>query len=114
MSQENEEQSLAARVARLEAEMAVLRTRLGLESPVSIQETRPSLPGKAVRIPAFPVEQAAAAEAPVLSSPAHSSASDIVRGENWFKWSGIALVLFGLAFLFKYSIDRGWLVPTVR
>ena len=34
--------------------------------------------------------------------------------EDWLQRLGIALLLFGLAFLFKYSIDQGWLTPVVR
>ncbi|MCH8569478.1 MAG: DUF2339 domain-containing protein [Balneolales bacterium] len=34
--------------------------------------------------------------------------------EYWFNKIGIGLVLLGVAFLFKYSIDQGWLTPTVR
>jgi Predicted membrane protein (DUF2339) len=34
--------------------------------------------------------------------------------ERWLQRLGIALLLFGLAFLFKYSIDRAWLTPWVR
>jgi hypothetical protein len=34
--------------------------------------------------------------------------------EFWLNKIGIALVLFAVAFLFKYSIDKGWLTPWVR
>jgi uncharacterized membrane protein len=37
-----------------------------------------------------------------------------VRSEDWLNYVGIGLLLFGLAFLFKYSVEQGWLVPTVR
>jgi len=36
------------------------------------------------------------------------------RSEDWLQRLGIGLLLFGLAFLFKYSIDQGWLTPMVR
>lgn len=36
------------------------------------------------------------------------------RSEDWISYVGIGLLLFGLAILFKYSIDQGWLTPTVR
>lgn len=36
------------------------------------------------------------------------------EGEFWLNRLGIGLVLFGIAFLFKYSIDRGWITPLVR
>ena len=35
-------------------------------------------------------------------------------GENWLNRIGIGLLLLGVIFLFKYSIDQGWLVPPVR
>lgn len=35
-------------------------------------------------------------------------------GELWLNRIGLGLLLLGLAFLFKYSIDQGWLVPPVR
>jgi uncharacterized membrane protein len=37
-----------------------------------------------------------------------------VSGEDWLGRIGIGLLLFGLVFLFKYSIDQGWLGPPVR
>jgi len=35
-------------------------------------------------------------------------------GEKWFGRIGIALLLFGAVFLFKYSIDQGWITPIIR
>ena len=32
----------------------------------------------------------------------------------WLSRVGIALVLFGVVFLFKYAVDRGWLSETIR
>ena len=37
-----------------------------------------------------------------------------VRSGSWVGRIGIALLLLGLAFLFKFGIDRGWLTPAVR
>ena len=37
-----------------------------------------------------------------------------LRSEDWLNRIGIALLLLGLAFLFKYSVDEGWVVPAVR
>jgi uncharacterized membrane protein len=34
--------------------------------------------------------------------------------EFWLNKIGIALLLFGVAFLFKYSVDQGWLTPWIR
>lgn len=38
----------------------------------------------------------------------------ILAGEQWLNRIGIGLLLIGVAFLFKYSIDQGWLIPPIR
>ncbi len=35
-------------------------------------------------------------------------------GEYWLNKIGIGLLLFSVIFLFKYSVDQGWLTPRVR
>lgn len=37
-----------------------------------------------------------------------------LSSEDWLNYVGIGLLLFGLAFLFQYSVEQGWLVPEVR
>jgi len=39
---------------------------------------------------------------------------DFQPGEQWLNRIGIGLLLIGIAFLFKYSIDQGWLIPPLR
>ena len=34
--------------------------------------------------------------------------------EQWLNRIGIGLLLIGVAFLFKYSVDQGWLIPPIR
>jgi uncharacterized membrane protein len=36
------------------------------------------------------------------------------RGEGWLGRSGVALVVIGLIFLFRYIGDRGWITPELR
>ena len=36
------------------------------------------------------------------------------KWEFWLNKLGIGLILFGVAFAFKYSIDQGWITPPVR
>src|SRR5215204_2658137 len=36
------------------------------------------------------------------------------NGEWWFNKIGIGLLLFGAAFLFKFSVDQNWITPSVR
>ncbi len=43
-----------------------------------------------------------------------SSWDALQLGEKWLNNIGIALLLIGIVFLFKYSIDQGWLIPEVR
>ena len=38
----------------------------------------------------------------------------LLESENWLNRLGIGLLLLGVAFLFKFSVDQGWLVPPVR
>lgn len=52
-----------------------------------------------------------------LSSSTRASRWDMTNidfGEQWLNRIGIGLLLIGIAFLFKYSIDQGWLIPPVR
>ncbi len=42
------------------------------------------------------------------------SAKNVQLGEEWLNRIGIGLLLIGVAFLFKYSIDQGWLIPQIR
>jgi len=36
------------------------------------------------------------------------------KSEYWLNKIGIGLILFAVVFLFKYSIDQGWLTPPIR
>ncbi|MDQ3911034.1 MAG: DUF2339 domain-containing protein [Actinomycetota bacterium] len=48
-------------------------------------------------------------------TPARRFRFDTLRsGEYWLNKIGIGLLLLGLIFLYKYSVDQGWLAPLVR
>ncbi|NNE46438.1 MAG: DUF2339 domain-containing protein, partial [Rhodothermales bacterium] len=66
----------------------------GLKGPVSQVKARP--PRSAV------------------GSDAMASIKKILRSEDLINKVGIFLLLIGLAFLFKWGIDRGWITPVVR
>src|SRR5215212_4078295 len=52
---------------------------------------------------------------PRTEEPARRFRFDTLRrGEYWLNKIGIGLLLLGLIFLYMYSVDQGWLVPTVR
>jgi len=40
--------------------------------------------------------------------------SNLSRGEWWLNKIGIGLLLFGVAFLFMLSVERGWITPVMR
>ncbi len=76
------------------------------ESPTG---NRPSDEGEA----SSPPRASAASPSPEVSGSSEFSFVHL-RSEDWLNYVGIGLLLFGLAFLFKYSIEQGWLVPPVR
>jgi uncharacterized membrane protein len=39
---------------------------------------------------------------------------EVSQGEFWLNKIGIILLLLGLGFLFKYSVDQNWVTPLVR
>ena len=94
---------LPERLTRLEAQVADLRAEVA-----KLQQTLAEPPGASVRPVARPREARAAR--PAFSARWHMP----WRSEEWLNKLGIGLLLFGVAFLFKYSIDAGWLTPLVR
>jgi uncharacterized membrane protein len=61
------------------------------------------------------VQQTAQTESPQAEAPVRRFRFDTLRsGEYWLNKLGIGLLLLGLIFLYKYSVDQGWLVPLVR
>jgi len=69
----------------------------------------PTAPGPYGAGPAGP-NVAPAPATPPPAAPPRAPAS----AEDWIARIGIGLLVLGTAFLFKYSIDRGWVGPPVR
>ncbi len=123
-------EDLSSRVLRLEAELRELSLRVGsLQSEETAQVSLPPaeepapLAQSSSQMQAAPqLSQAASAPRAVQASaldlrpalPRNRNAPTRPKGEALLKRGGIALVLFGLALLFKYSIDQGWLSETLR
>ncbi len=67
--------------------------------------------------PAHHLESAPSASGP-LAGRSLSSIEKLMLAlsntEDWFNKIGSALLFFGLIFLFKYSVDQGWLTPLIR
>ncbi len=50
----------------------------------------------------------------ILLDDVKSPDSSFSRVDRWFNRIGISLLLFGVAYFFKYSIEQGWITPVVR
>jgi hypothetical protein len=118
MDQE-EHKKLTDRIEKMEALLFDLANRLNqiddeLKQTQSPQAGSHSPPGYAIDTPQ-PLSP------PINSDDdeaEYSNKSDpnkeVSQGEFWLNKIGITLLLLGLGFLFKYSIDQNWITPLVR
>lgn len=113
---EQELAALRARVERLESLVEALSgegeaaarpdpPRVGTPPPAT--PARPARPAEGGRGPG-----AAAATRP-RSSP-HGRMDWVRRGEDWVGKVGVGLLFLGLAFLYRYAVEQGWIVPWLR
>ncbi len=115
---------LEARMSRLEDVVDELRQAVRRMEAAAA-------PGSAVEPPAaaeaVPAGVAAAAPAPAVAAGQAEPDAEaggplawlpavqpVPGGEFWLSKVGIGLLLLGVAFLFKYSIEQGWITPVVR
>lgn len=117
-----------ARIAALEARVAELSeavARLQGAAPVAPAPATVTAPPSVLDLDLGPPMSAAISPAPTPSPPRETTlepgptpeplpAPVPAPSEDWITRIGIALLLLGCAFLFKYSIDKGWLVPAAR
>ena len=112
MDPDRPEDDLNQRVERLEKEVEELRSALlrkGGERTTSSSPSAPDAPQ--------PGDSRTRYAPPRWTSPLKSTRSvrDLVDSiEEWLPKVGIGLVILAVGFLFKYSIDQGWIVPVVR
>lgn len=99
-------EALAARMERLERVVEELARRLPATTPLDAPAARRPEPAAAIQ------------RAPALSNAAVAAlrTREPVRwdGQLWLNRLGIGLLLLGVALLFRYSIDMGWITPGVR
>ncbi len=110
-------ESLENRVARLERELAEIKQLL--KGSVPDQTSAPQgQPARQTPIPAPPPPTqppvSGVRPIPVSARPGFELPDYMRKSEFWLSRVGIGLLLFGLVFAFKYSIDQGWITPPVR
>ena len=100
---EKDNRSLQDRVEQLERAVETLQRRVQSADGAGRGET----PKPSSRSPGpEPAPQ------PTKQPPRHTGI--IWRSETWLKIVGIGLLLLGVAFLFKFSVDQGWITEPVR
>ncbi|HEX8361506.1 MAG TPA: DUF2339 domain-containing protein [Longimicrobium sp.] len=96
----NDYQALAARMERLERAVEQIARRLPPEPADAVVRSAPT--------------RAAALAPPVARRPNAADFPIEWDGQLWLNRLGIGLLLLGVALLFRYSIDMGWITPGVR
>ena len=124
---EHSSRALAERVERLEREVEELRT--GLRRTTRNKDGVPAAePRRVTNTRAMPTAllETATAARPGFWKTARErygkgwslsmsfDVQDLRRGEWWLNKIGVGLLLFGVAFLFLLSVERGWITPALR
>ncbi len=119
--------SLVERVERLERDVQELRA--GLQRTSHGTDRVPDAESRSVRnmhVPPSPIPETAtvAGLEPERTAREHSGTGwgfnipfdvrNLSRGEWWLNKIGIGLLLLGVAFLFMFSVERGWITPVMR
>ncbi len=122
---ESEVRDLRKKLSAVDQELAILQSQVHVQSqpdPSRARTSRPSPipPAKETFKPYIPELDDPPKDVPPrtrTSSPntsASESGASVDAGETWLSRIGIFLLLLGVVFLVKYSIDRGWITPAVR
>ncbi|MGP0567152.1 MULTISPECIES: DUF2339 domain-containing protein [unclassified Nitrospina] len=109
MAEDNQKKLLDI-IKRLDQRVADLNRRVQkLEAQLDDPWFRPEDLGSEETPPPFTSSQTGTPPPPTLPRK-----DEVSQGEFWLNKIGIALLLMGLAFLFKYSLDQDWMTPPVR
>ena len=118
---DSDERSVEERLEKLEATIDELRDVVRQLAAATRRRSAPPAPRRP-RPAAGPLPDTPPTEARPLRPPGARpprtpgpAARLLERGpEFWVSRVGIGLLLVGLAFLFKYAVDKGWLTPWIR
>jgi hypothetical protein len=111
MSFEENDNSLVERVARLEMAVARLEAALNQMQPTATVAPFTAPTWMEEKLP----DTGAGSPAAVTVAGKRSRLpAPMQRSEFWLHLTGVVLLLFAVAFLFKYAVDQGWLTPAVR
>lgn len=102
MSDQHDKEDLHERMLHLEMRVEQLEKQLQEE-----KERNPVTPTPSLEDQSFVQKRSE-------NSGSRFIPDEIQFGEQWLNRIGIGLLLIGVAFLFKYSVDQGWLIPPVR
>lgn len=104
------ENGLAGRVERLEAEVRSQGARIREMSKLLNEGGASARSTGSSPVEASPVE----GEFEERARRFREKFGGLLRAEWWFTRGGVFLLLLGVAFLFKLSVDEGWITPPVR
>ena len=114
----DKERSFEERLSKIEQAITELTKSVGkLSAGSDVAKTESAADNKLSSIP-VQMKQKAETITPgkrVKSSNSKTLFPDEMRkSEYWLNKIGIGLFLLGIVFLFKYSVDQGWLTPSIR
>ena len=114
-------QRLESAVERLSAQVEKILSAVGSKTAAPMPTSTPPPPPIVVKPPLMQVRQdGLSMRPPVHAAPTSSLTRTFIipehmkKSEYWLNKIGMALLLFGAVFLFKYSVEQGWLNPTIR
>ena len=108
------ERSLDDRVLQLEKDMEALRTIIRKLGAASVKNPSSQNSVFSENQLGITPEKNTVIEKTDADASLTGEGKKIIKNENILNKAGIGLVLFGIAFFFKYAVDQGWIGPEAR